>query len=216
MAMRSIIIALLLALTAFAQEMDTTFFANEQGETFGIIHEKGTLPEIPQQQQMNELQSQDQAVQQQMQVAPIQQANPVLGYDSTDYYRGMIQQYKESGNRIRRYGKLMMILSGVEAGIGVGLSVAGTDEGPCSIYTFGDENCLLVTTGVITMATGTLFFAVGTIVKIIGGIELGRARRYEDGLQKYQAKQRYSVKLRFDPLIDPINKMAGINLAMEF
>ena len=55
MAMRSIIIALLLALTAFAQEMDTTFFANEQGETFGIIHEKGTLPEIPQQQQMNEL-----------------------------------------------------------------------------------------------------------------------------------------------------------------
>ena len=62
MAMRSIIIALLLALTAFAQEMDTVFFANEQGETFGIIHEKGTLPEIPQQQQMNELQSQDQAM----------------------------------------------------------------------------------------------------------------------------------------------------------
>ncbi len=54
MAMRSIIIALLLALTAFAQEMDTTFFANEQGETFGIIHEKGTLPDTTKKKVSNE------------------------------------------------------------------------------------------------------------------------------------------------------------------
>jgi len=208
-------------LLANAQEMDTTFVVNEQGQTIGVIHEKGTVPVIPQQQQTNEQQPQDQAMQQQMQAAPVQQANPAFGYDSTDYYMSMIQQFTESGNNIRRSGKGMMLGGGIGAGVGLILLAIGAQEGSCETNAYGQETCEiksegLAVTGLIIMASGAMVFGVGTIVKMVGGIKLRRAIRYEDRLQKYKMKQQYSMKLRFDPLIDPINKKAGASLAMEF
>ena len=205
-------IALFGVLLANAQEMDTTFVVNEQGQTVGIIHEKGTVPVMPQQQQA--------AQPVQMQAAPVQQANPAFGYDSTAYYMDMINVYTESGNRIRRAGKIMMLSGGIAAAVGVGMLVVGAQES-CDEDAWGRETCTsnsdeLAGTGAFVMIGGALVFGAGTIVKIVGSSKIRRARRYEDRLQKYKMRQQYSLKLRFDPLIDPINKQVGGNLALNF
>ncbi|MBQ3714685.1 MAG: hypothetical protein II892_03755 [Fibrobacter sp.] len=211
--MKQIILSIVFfgVLLANAQEMDTTFVVNEQGQTIGVIHEKGTVPVIPQQQQTND----------QIQVPPAQQANPAFGYDSTEFYMGMINKYTESGNKTRRIGKGMMLGGGIGAGLGLILFAIGAQEGSCDTDAYGNETCQvksdgLAATGVIVMITGASVFGAGTIVKLIGSSKIRRAIRYEDRLQKYKMKQQYSMKLRFDPLIDPINKKAGANLAMEF
>ncbi len=215
-------IAIFGALLANAQEMDTTFFVNAQGQTIGIVHEKGTLPVIPKQQQTNELQSQNQTMQQQMLAASEQQANLAFDYDSTSFYKDLIQQNTESGNKIRRAGKGMMLGGGIGAGLGLALFYLGAAAIDCETDKYGNETCqpnsgeTLIPAGVIAMIGGAMVFGAGTIVKMVGGIKIRKARHYEIKFQKYQRKQQYSVKLRFDPLIDPINKMAGINLAMEF
>ena len=197
-------------LWANAQEMDTTFVVNEQGQTVGIIHEKGTIPVIPQQQQTDEQIPQEQA----MQPAPQQmQANPVDSYDSTAYYLDLIQQYTESGNKIRKVGKGLMFGGGIGAAVGLGLILAATsscdDDSPCNMEGYG-------AIGVVMLFTGLPVFGVGTIVKMVGSGKIRRALRYEDRLNKYKMRQQYSLRLRFDPLINPINKKAGANLAMEF
>lgn len=215
-------IAIFGALLANAQEMDTTIFVNAQGQTIGIVHEKGTLPVIPQQQQTNELQSQNQTMQQQMLAASEQQANLAFDYDSTSFYEDLIQQNTESGNKIRRVGKGMMLGGGIGAGLGLAFIYLGATAIDCETDKYGNETCqpnsgeILIPAGVIAMIGGAMVFGAGTIVKLVGGIKIRKARHYEIKFQKYQRKQQYSVKLRFDPLIDPINKMAGVNLAMEF
>ena len=215
-------IAIFGALLANAQEMDTTFYVNAQGQTIGIVHEKGTLPVIPQQQQTNELQSQNQTMQQQMLAASEQQANLAFDYDSTSFYEDLIQQNTESGNKIRRVGKGMMLGGGIGAGLGLAFIYLGATAIDCETDKYGNETCqpnsgeILIPAGVIAMIGGAMVFGAGTIVKLVGGIKIRKARHYEIKFQKYQRKQQYSVKLRFDPLIDPINKMAGVNLAMEF
>ena len=215
-------IAIFGALLANAQEMDTTFFVNAQGQTIGIVHEKGTLPVIPQQQQTNELQSQNQTMQQQMLAASEQQANLAFDYDSTSFYEDLIQQNTESGNKIRRVGKGMMLGGGIGAGLGLAFIYLGATAIDCETDKYGNETCqpnsgeILIPAGVIAMIGGAMVFGAGTIVKLVGGIKIRKARHYEIKFQKYQRKQQYSVKLRLDPLIDPINKMAGVNLAMEF
>ena len=215
-------IAIFGALLANAQEMDTTFYVNAQGQTIGIVHEKGTLPVISQQQQTNELQSQNQTMQQQMLAASEQQANLAFDYDSTSFYEDLIQQNTESGNKIRRVGKGMMLGGGIGAGLGLAFIDLGGSEIDCESETYGNETCqpnsgeILIPAGVIAMIGGAMVFGAGTIVKLVGGIKIRKARHYEIKFQKYQRKQQYSVKLRLDPLIDPINKMAGVNLAMEF
>ena len=134
---------------------------------------------------------------------------------------GMINKYTESGNKTRRIGKGMMLGGGIGAGLGLILFAIGAQEGSCDTDAYGNETCQvksdgLAATGVIVMITGASVFGAGTIVKLIGSSKIRRAIRYEDRLQKYKMKQQYSMKLRFDPLIDPINKKAGANLAMEF
>ena len=215
-------IAIFGALLANAQEMDTTIFVNAQGQTIGIVHEKGTLPVISQQQQTNELQSQNQTMQQQMLAASEQQANLAFDYDSTSFYEDLIQQNTESGNKIRRVGKGMMLGGGIGAGLGLAFIYLGATAIDCETDKYGNETCqpnsgeILIPEGVIAMIGGAMVFGAGTIVKLVGGIKIRKARHYEIKFQKYQRKQQYSVKLRLDPLIDPINKMAGVNLAMEF
>ncbi|WP_173383342.1 hypothetical protein [Fibrobacter succinogenes] len=215
-------IAIFGALLANAQEMDTTIFVNAQGQTIGIVHEKGTLPVISQQQQTNELQSQNQTMQQQMLAASEQQANLAFDYDSTSFYEDLIQQNTESGNKIRRVGKGMMLGGGIGAGLGLAFIYLGATAIDCETDKYGNETCqpnsgeILIPAGVIAMIGGAMVFGAGTIVKLVGGIKIRKARHYEIKFQKYQRKQQYSVKLRLDPLIDPINKMAGVNLAMEF
>ena len=187
-------------LLANAQEMDTTFVVNEQGQTVGIIHEKGTVPVIPQQQA----------------TAPVAQQQPavMLEADSTAYYESMIDKYTQSGNSTRRAGKGMMLGGGIGAAVGLLMIVgACSDDDEDS-----NNNCnsTLVSTGLLLMFSGATVFGIGTIVKIVGSSKIRRARRYEDRFQKYRMRQQYSMKLRFDPLIDPINKQVGGNLALDF
>ena len=210
-------------LLANAQEMDTTFVINEQGQTVGIIHEKGTVPVMPQQQQIDEQAPQYPVQQypaqqpQQQQTYSAQQANAAFGPDSTMYYQSLIDRYTISGNKTRRAGKIMMITGGIAAGVGV-LFISLASESECGNY---DEECEeevdnLDGAGALLLLGGGAVFTTGLILKIVGGSKLRKARRYEDSLQKYKMRQQYSLKLRFDPLIDPINKKAGANLAMEF
>ena len=187
-------------LLANAQEMDTTFVVNEQGQTVGIIHEKGTVPVIPQQQA----------------TAPVAQQQPavMLEADSTAYYESMIDMYTQSGNSTRRAGKGMMLGGGIGAAVGLLMIVgACSDDDEDS-----NNNCnsTLASTGLLLMFSGATVFGIGTIVKIVGSSKIRRARRYEDRFQKYRMRQQYSMKLRFDPLIDPINKQVGGNLALDF
>ena len=210
-------------LLANAQEMDTTFVINEQGQTVGIIHEKGTVPVMPQQQQIDEQAPQYPVQQypaqqpQQQQTYSAQQANAAFGPDSTMYYQSLIDKYTISGNKTRRAGKIMMITGGIGAGVGLLLlaSAGGTD---CDRYDNECKDGIEETSdaGALLLLGGGAVFTTGLILKIVGGSKLRKARRYEDSLQKYKMRQQYSLKLRFDPLIDPINKRAGANLAMEF
>ena len=217
-------------LLANAQEMDTTYIINEQGQTVGIIHEKGTIPVMPQQQAAQPAQpvaaqpaqqeqlAAPQAVRQDQQVEePTQQANAFFGPDSTMYYQTLIDRYTRSGNKLRRAGKGMMIGGGIGAGVGL-LLLASASATDCDRY---DNECKddmegMSDAGALLLLGGGAVFGTGIVIKIVGGSKLRKANRYTDMLTKHQMRRQYSMKLRFDPLINPIKKSVGGNLAMEF
>ena len=223
-------IAIFGALLANAQEMDTTIFVNAQGQTIGIVHEKGTVPVMSQQQAAQPAQpvaaqpaqqeqlAAPQAVRQDQQVEePTQQANAFFGPDSTMYYQTLIDRYTRSGNKLRRVGKGMMIGGGIGAGVGL-LFIASAGGTDCDRY---DNECKdniqgLSDAGALLLLGGGAVLGTGIVIKIVGSSKLRKANRYTDMLTRHQMRRQYSVKLRLDPLIDPINKMAGVNLAMEF
>ncbi|MBO7105605.1 MAG: hypothetical protein J6W22_09050 [Fibrobacter sp.] len=217
-------------LLANAQEMDTTYIINEQGQTVGIIHEKGTIPVMPQQQAAQPAQpvaaqpaqqeqlAAPQAVRQDQQVEePTQQANAFFGPDSTMYYQTLIDRYTRSGNKLRRAGKGMMIGGGIGTGVGL-LLLASASATDCDRY---DNECKddmegMSDAGALLLLGGGAVFGTGIVIKIVGGSKLRKANRYTDMLTKHQMRRQYSMKLRFDPLINPIKKSVGGNLAMEF
>ena len=207
-------------LLANAQEMDTTFVVNEQGQTVGIIHEKGTVPVIPQQQPVQQPTL--------VQVAP--QANPAFGFDSTVFYQSLIDSYTNSGNSLRRTGKGMMVGGGIGAGVGLVMFIIGiaNAEETCDEYydsyygsyredcsTNGDEAALAVA-GYLTMIAGSAIFSTGIVLKIVGNAKLRKANRYNDILARYHMRRQYSMKLKVQPKIDPINNNIGGRLALEF
>ena len=154
---------------------------------------------------------------QQLQTNSTQQANAAFGPDSTMYYQTLIDKYTRSGNKTRRAGKGMMIGGGIGAAVGVLLltSASATD---CDRY---DNECKddmegMSDAGALLLLGGGAVFTTGLILKIVGGSKLRKANRYTDMLTKHQMRRQYSMKLRFDPLINPIKKSVGGNLAMEF
>ena len=111
----------------------------------------------------------------------------------------------------------MMIGGGIGAGVGL-LFIASAGGTDCDRY---DNECKdnvqgLSDAGALLLLGGGAVLGTGIVIKIVGSSKLRKANRYTDMLSKHQMRRQYSVKLRFDPLIDPINKMAGVNLAMEF
>ena len=223
-------------LLANAQEMDTTYIINEQGQTVGIIHEKGTVPVMPQQQATQPIQQEQTAAQpvqqeqlatpqavrqgeqpQQLQTNSTQQANAAFGPDSTMYYQTLIDKYTRSGNKTRKIGKGMMLGGGIGAGVGL-LLLTSASATKCDRY---DNECKddmegMSDAGALLLLGGGAVLGTGIVIKIVGGSKLRKANRYTDMLTKHQMRRQYSMKLRFDPLINPIKKSVGGNLAMEF
>ena len=219
--MKQIILSIVFfgVLLANAQEMDTTFVVNEQGQTVGIIHEKGTVPIMPQQQQYPTQPMQPQP----MQPQPMEpQANSAFGIDSTEYYQSLIDRYTTSGNKLNGAGIGMMIGGGIGAGVGLILFIAGMsqietcDDGYSDDHSCEDDGAVAAISGYLLMIGGAAVFSVGLPLKIVGGSKLRRANRYNDILMRYQMKRQYSMKLRLNPLIDPINNNFGGQLALEF
>lgn len=193
-------------LLANAQETESSF-DNEQ-ESAVDYQEQATEPE--------QAAEPEQPMQAEAAVVPASQAE----FDSTEYYMGMIQQYTESGNSIRRVGKFMMLGGGIGAAIGIGLLAYGSDE-TCETDYFGKKECTarsesMCAGGAAVLIGGAFVFGIGTIVKFVGSGKLRKAIRYEDRFQKYKMRHDYSMKLRFDPILDIVNKNVGANVALEF
>ena len=205
MAMRSIIIALFLALAAFAQEMDTTFVVNEQGQTIGIIHEKGTIPALP-------------------------KAAPAYAYsaqqDSLDAY-----YLKKAERSIQLGGRYKSMSTNFFIGGGIGLAVTL----PTLIYssysyreyeeaqkrkdstnyeppTDGDFLGFLSFVGV-GVSIGCL--VAGTIFYFTGSKKLRNAEFFKKKISTYQNNGE-SVSLEILPTFNPIHQAFGGNLLLEF
>lgn len=198
-------------LLANAQELDTTFVVNEQGQTVGIIHEKGTVPVVPQQQQ---------PMPQQQQYQPeLYQMEPTDNFDSAAYYQNLVERYTTSGNKLNGAGVGMMIGGGIASLVGLVMLVEGLQEDNCEEVYENNYECegnAMDVGGSIILSLGAAVFTTGVVLKIIGGSKIRRANRYNEALTNYQNRRQYSMRLRFDPLIDPINKKAGANLALNF
>ena len=204
MAMRSIIIALFLALAAFAQEMDTTFVVNEQGQTVGIIHEKGTVPVIP-------------------------KAAPAYAYsaqqDSLDaYYLKKTERSTHIGRRYKGMSTAFFIAGGIGLAVNIPIFVYSahrdyeytkeqkrknpdyeppTDADPVPIFSF------------IGAGVGVGFLVAGTIFYFTGSKKLRNAEFFKKKISTYQNNGE-SVSLEILPTFNPIHQAFGGNLLLEF
>lgn len=204
MAMRLIIIALFLALAAFAQEMDTTFVVNEQGQTVGIIHEKGTVPTMPQ-------------------TAPtVAPATDPFATDSTQYYQDLIETNTRLANSRRNVGKKMMLTGGIGAAVGGAIMFAGLLQVPLCDED-DDDGCeasntatALFSIGYLLALDGAIAFTTGFILKINGGSKQRRANRYKESLDLYNLRKQHSLKMQISPMINPYNGSLGSRLSLNF
>ena len=200
------VLVLLMALLAQAQEMDTTYVIDEQGRTIGLIHEKGTIPRItpvaaP---------------------APVAEQTPIAsvnGVDSTAYYQDLVNRYTLSGEKKRSAGNGMMIGGSVGVLLGVLLMVhaeESTDRCGNNDYGCNDDEFLEFFTGYGVAIAGVVVFGVGVGLKIAGSAKLRRAVRYQESLNRYNARKLQAIKLQVEPIINPYNGSYGSRLSLNF
>ena len=217
MAMRSIIIALFLALAAFAQEMDTTYIKNEQGQTIGIIHEKGTVPVLPRTTPAM-VPVASPAPQPTPQPAP-QYATSPYDFDSTAFYLNQIEAYTRLGESKRRIGNGMMIGGGIGFAAGVVLLFAGVASLDCNEDTCDDSNdagAAMYLTGLLAASAGEVIFVIGVVNKFVGSSKLRRANLYRQSLDLYNIRKQHALKFGVSPIINPYNGAFGSKLALNF
>ena len=205
------ILVLLMALLAQAQEMDTTYVIDEQGRTIGLIHEKGTIPRIAP--AAAPVAAPAPTVQPSVPVAP------VYGVDSAAYYQDLVNRYTLSGEKKRSTGNGMMIGGSVGVLLGVLLMIdAEESEDRCGNNDYGcnDEEFLEFFTGYGAAIAGVVVFGVGVTLKIVGGTKLRRAARYQESLNRYNARRIQSLNFRVEPLINPYSGSYGSKLSLSF
>lgn len=197
-----------MALLAQAQELDTTYVIDEQGRTIGLIHEKGTIPRIA--------------------PAPAPVAAPVTGsasvasvngVDSAAYYQDLVNRYTLSGEKKRSAGNGMMIGGGIGVLLGVLLMVDSDNERHhCrgSDYSCDDDEFVEFLTGYGLALAGGVVLGVGVTLKIVGGTKLRRARRYQESLNRYNARRIQSLNFRVEPSINPYSGSYGSRLSLNF
>ena len=195
-----------MTLLAQAQEMDTTYVVDERGRTIGLIHEKGTIPRLtpvaaP---------------------APVTESAPVAsvnGVDSAAYYQDLVNRYTLSGEKKRSTGNGMMIGGSVGVLLGVLLMIdAEESEDRCGNNDYGcnDEEFLEFFTGYGAAIAGGIVFGVGVGLKIAGAAKLRRARRYQESLNRYNARRIQSLNFRVEPLINPYSGSYGSKISLSF
>ena len=214
MAMRSIIIALFLALAAFAQEMDTTYIKNEQGQTIGIIHEKGTVPVLPRTTPAM-VPVASPAPQPTPQPAP-QYATSPYDFDSTAFYLNQIEAYTRLGESKRRIGNGMMIGGGIGFAAGVVLLFSGMASMQCNEDSCEDDGVAMYLTGLLAASAGEVIFVIGVVNKFVGSSKLRRANLYRQSLDLYNIRKQRSLKIGVSPIINPYNGAFGSKLALNF
>ena len=214
MAIRSIIIALFLALAAFAQEMDTTFIINEQGQTVGIIHEKGTVPVLPRTTPAM-VPVASPAPQPTPQPAP-QYATSPYDFDSTAFYLNQIEAYTRLGESKRRIGNGMMIGGGIGFAVGVVLLFSGMASMQCNEDSCEDDGVAMYLTGLLAASAGEVIFVIGVVNKFVGSSKLRRANLYRQSLDLYNIRKQHSLKFGVSPIINPYNGAFGSKLALNF
>ena len=214
MAMRSIIIALFLALAPFAQEMDTTYIKNEQGQTIGIIHEKGTVPVLPRTTPAM-VPVASPAPQPTPQPAP-QYATSPYDFDSTAFYLNQIEAYTRLGESKRRIGNGMMIGGGIGFAAGVVLLFSGMASMQCNEDSCEDDGVAMYLTGLLAASAGEVIFVIGVVNKFVGSSKLRRANLYRQSLDLYNIRKQRSLKIGVSPIINPYNGAFGSKLALNF
>ena len=198
-----------MALLAQAQELDTTYVIDEQGRTIGLIHEKGTIPRIAP------------AAPAPAPVA-VAESTPVVsvnGVDSAAYYQDLINRYTLSGEKKRSAGNGMMIGGGIGVLLGVLLMVDSDNERHhCrgSDYSCDDDEFVEFLTGYGLALAGGVVLGVGVTLKIVGGTKLRRARRYQESLNRYNARRIQSLNFRVEPQINPYSGSYGSKLSLSF
>lgn len=207
-----ILFIFMVALSAFAQEMDTTYVVNQNGETIGIVHKKGEAPVIP-----SNL----------VNPTPTVAAQPAMGNlnvnyaDSVVFYQRQAEELTISGNKLRSAGKGLMIGGGIGTGIGVvlmlaGLSTESYDEYDDEYEMSGSGTALYLAGYILTCSMPELFIT-GIILKCIGGSKLGKAGRSAQNANYFRSISDNPLSsLRLSPVINPLNKSVGGNLAFNF
>lgn len=175
---------------AFAQEVDTTYAISANGDTIGVIHPKGTLPLLPEGMNLLNVQL------------------PSVSQDSIDYYQNLASRYKKSGARKTSVGKGLMIGGGIATGLGLMMSVGSIADNSLS----DDGEMFLL--GYLSVCAGVCVFTPGLVLYIVGKSKLRKAERFEEKLDMLQNNQTYS--LRFVPMVNPVNRSLGGNLALAF
>jgi hypothetical protein len=195
-----------MVLLAQAQELDTTYVIDEQGRTIGLIHEKGAIPRI-------------------MPVAapaPVTESAPVAsvnGVDSSAYYQDLVKRYTLSGEKKRSAGNGMMVGGSVGFLLGVLMMVhaeESTDRCGNNDYGCNDDEFLEFITGYGVAIAGGIVFGVGIGLKIAGGAKLRRAERYQDALNRYNARKLQTLKLQVEPIINARKGAFGSRLSLNF
>ena len=205
-----------MALLAHAQELDTTYVIDEQGRTIGLIHEKGTIPRIaPVAPAPASVAAPEPTPQSSASVA----SASVDGVDSVAYYQDLVNRYTLSGEKKRSAGNGMMIGGGIGVLLGVFLMVDSDNERHhCrgSDYSCDDDEFVEFLTGYGLALAGGVVLGVGVTLKIVGSSKLRRAARYQESLNRYNARRLETLKLQVEPVINARKGALGSRLSLNF
>lgn len=197
-------LVLLLSLEVCAQGLDTTYAVNQDGEIFALVYQKGNEPVIPEGLRVVEfrLGKEDNAV------APEISQDDAFA-DSVEYYQDLIDRNKEKGEKYNNTGNILLVSGGVALLLSYVLifDAVNGSAGPLGV--------LEVIGGLCAGAVVLPLEITGLGFKIAGKSSGDEAAGYQQKLDSYKRRNTV-VELGITPLVDPVSKMVGANLALNF
>ncbi|MCQ2125296.1 MAG: hypothetical protein MJZ25_14045 [Fibrobacter sp.] len=204
-----LIFCLLFSVCAFAQEMDTTFVVTADGDTVGLVHKKGEYPVVPDKflgRMKQGVAPELTPVQKSAQKAVEAESRLNETYvDSIKYYQALVDQYNSEG-RIRLY----LGWCGIFAGLAV--MAVGNDISSSGESRTGKPSEMWAN---FALCGGLGISIAGFVVRSMGARRLEKAEEYtrtRDMYKRYGSRISVSVA----PVVNPISKALGGNLALSF